>query len=338
MKEPINWGIIGPGKIAEKFAADLGLSERDQLLGVASRDRERAKLFAEKHHAPKYYGSYEELARDPDIQVAYIATPHSLHFEHTMMCLENGKAVVVEKPMGMNALQVERMIDEARARGLFLMEALWTRFIPSTDKLIDLLGNKVIGDILFAHADFGFKAGRDPAERLYDKKLGGGSLLDIGIYPLYLSLLVLGMPENVKALARFTRTGVDSYCSILLDHENGEKTFLESTIEADTPTEAFIYGEKGVIKMHHRFHHTRKITVHVDGQEEEAIKIDYEGNGYYHEIREVSSCLLEGKTESSKHPLNMSLDLSRLLDRVRKEIGLTYEQDEEIQESNSSEH
>lgn len=326
MKEQINWGIIGPGKIAEKFAGDMHLSENNTLLGVASRDPARAKRFAEDHQAERYYGSYEELASDPDIQVVYIATPHAMHFGHTMMCLQNGKSVLVEKPMGMNAAQVERMISEARSRKLFLMEALWTRFIPATEKLTDLLKNKVIGNLLFIHADFGFKGEKDPERRLYNKQLGGGSLLDIGIYPLYLSLLTLGMPPNVKAQARFAETGVDSYCSVLLDHENGEKAVLESTIEADTPTEAILYGDKGVIKMHRRFHHTRKISVFPEGKQEQVFSLNYEGNGYYHEIREVSSCLLNGKTESSRHPLQMSLDLSRLLDWVRHEIGLSYEE------------
>lgn len=319
-----HWGIIGLGKIANTFAEDLQLSKNSILYGVASRNIEKAKIFSEKFKAVKYYGSYEELADDPEVDVIYVATPHTLHFENTMMCLKKGKGVLCEKPMGMNLKEVETMVREASLRNLFLMEGLWTRFIPATNKFLELLEEKIIGDLLFIRADFGFKADPDPENRLFNKKLGGGSLLDIGIYPIYLSLLTLGVPNTIKTMARWTETGVDSYCSMLFDYENQTKALLKSTFEADTPTEAHMYGSEGSIKLHRRFHHAERITI-AKNEDKTVLDITYRGHGYIHEIEEVEQCLLNGKTESSKLPCHLSIDLVALLDRVRKEIGLHYE-------------
>lgn len=324
MEKVIKWGIIGLGKIADKFASDLQFSENAILHAVASRSLDKAKQFTEKHNAQKYYDSYQKLAQDSEVDIIYIATPHSFHFENTMMCLKNNKNVLCEKPIGMNKQQTQKMFDEAKSRNLFLMEGLWTRFIPATEKLFDLLNDKVIGDLQFIRADFGFKADFDPEGRVFKKELGAGSLLDIGIYPVYLSLLTLGMPENITAVARYTSTGVDSYCSMLFDYKNLVKARLESTIEADTPIEAYIYGSKGHIKLHSRFHHTEKISVYVNGDLKDEFEIPYKGNGYVHEIEEVNNCLLNNQTESSKLTHQISIDLISILDWVRKEIGLEY--------------
>jgi predicted dehydrogenase len=324
MDKKINWGIIGLGKIANKFAADLQLSENSVLYAVASRNEEKAKFFSEQYNATNYYASYEELADDPEIDIIYVATPHVFHFENTMMCLRKGKGVLCEKPMGLDYREVERMVREAKARNLFLMEGIWTRFIPATKKLVEILIRKTIGEVLFIRADFGFKADANREGRLYNKKLGGGSLLDVGIYPIYLSLLAAGIPIDIKVMARMTDTAVDGYCSMLFDYENGAKAILESTIEADTPTEAYIYGSKGSIKLHSRFYHSEKITISKNG-EEKVLDIKYKGNGYIHEIEEVTQCLLNRETESSKLPLTSSMDVIKLIDRIKKEIGLQYE-------------
>ncbi len=320
----INWGIIGPGKIAGKFASDLNFFADARLLGIASRELERAKLFSQKYNATKYYGSYEELAKDPKIDIVYIATPHTLHFENTMMCLRHGKSVLCEKPMGINSNEVKAMVKEARLRNLFLMEALWTRFIPATEKMLQLIEEDAIGNINFISADFGFKADTNPLDRTYNKKLGGGSLLDIGIYPIYLSILTLGVPKNIDAMARISETGVDSYCAILLDYQNGQKAVLNSTFEANTPTEAHIYGNKGRIKMQSPFHHSQKISIFKDEYLNEDFDINYIGNGYYHEIKEVTNCLKKGKIESNKLPHSLSLDLISVIDKVKQKIGLKY--------------
>lgn len=324
MAKKIYWGIIGLGTIAHKFASDLQLSQDAVLHGVASRALEKAKTFAEKFSAVKAYGSYEELAKDPDVDIVYIATPHALHFKNTMMCLKHGKHVICEKPLGLDAKQAKAMIDQAKTKKLFLMEGLWTRFIPATEKLLELLGNKAIGDLLLVRADFGFKPAVIPEGRMYNKNLGGGSLLDIGIYPIYISLLSLGLPENIRATARFSETGIDTFCAMQLNYTNGSKAHLESTFEANTPTVAIIYGSKGYIKMHAPFHHSQNLTVHMYGKHEQEFEYPVIGEGYIHEIEEVVACLRNGRTESAKHPLSFSLKLSTTLDQVKEKIGLSY--------------
>lgn len=323
MNKKTHWGIIGLGKIANKFASDLQHSESSILQGVASRSIEKATKFAVKYNANKAYGSYEELVNDPEIDVIYIATPHTFHFNNTMLCLQHNKAVLCEKPMGINTQQVKTMIKEAEARKLFLMEAIWTRFMPSIEKVLDLLQEKTIGDISSVHADFGFKGEFNVESRMYNKKLAGGSLLDIGIYPIFLSLLVLGIPADIKAMARMTTTEVDSFCSMLFDYENGAKAVLASTFEADTPTEAYIYGTKGNIKLHTRFHHANSITLQKDGQET-VFELPHTGNGYFHEIEEVNKCIRTGEIESSNLPLAFSKKLIQIIDRVKAQIGLKY--------------
>ncbi len=323
MLKKVHWGMIGLGNIAHKFAADLQLSDHAVLQGVASRSLEKATEFAEIYNAVTAYDSYEALANDPKIDVIYIATPHTFHFENTMLCLQHGKAVLCEKPMGINSTQVQTMIQEAKSRKLFLMEAIWTRFIPAIEKMISLLDEKTIGDIVHVRADFGFKAELNLESRAFNKSLGGGSLLDIGIYPIFLSLLVLGIPTDVKTMARMTETDVDSFCALLFDYATNAKAILESTFEANTPTEAYIHGTKGAIKLHRRFHHPTTITLYKNG-EEIVFEIPYTGNGYVHEIEEVNSCLRNGQTESSKLPLELSLNLITIIDRVKAQIGLQY--------------
>jgi predicted dehydrogenase len=324
MKRKMRWGIMGLGKIANKFASDLQLSTEAELYAVASRNQEKAKAFGEKFHSQKHYSSYEEMAKDEAIDVIYIATPHSFHFENTMLCLKNNKSVLCEKPMGLDSHQVRAMIKEARSRNLFLMEGLWTRFIPATEKLIELLQKKSIGDLQYMQADFGFKANFDPKSRVFNKSMGGGSLMDIGIYPIYLSLITLGFPTHMNAAARVSETGVDSYCSMLFGYENGTKAILESLIEADTPTVAHIYGNKGYIKLHSRFHHSEKISLYQNDELKEEFDLKYQGHGYIYEIEEVNRCLRNKMIESPKLPHALSLDLIVLIDQVKTKIGLTY--------------
>lgn len=325
VEKKINWGIIGLGNIANKFANDLKLYANARLYGVASKDLEKAKRFSQKYNSVKYYNSYKELVKNPEIDVIYIATPHTFHFKNTMMCLREGKSVLCEKPLGINSIEVKTMMAEAKLRNLFMMEALWTRFIPSTEKIIEIIKSNIIGDINFIRADFGYKGDTNPNGRIYSKKLGGGSLLDIGIYPIYLSMLTIGIPRNIKVMARMSPTQIDTYCGMLFDYDNGAKAMLESTVEAETPTEAYIYGDKGVIKMHSPFHHTKKISLFQNEKLDKIFNMKYIGNGYYHEIEEVTDCLIEGKNESSKLPHSDSLNLITLIDRIKQKIGLIFE-------------
>lgn len=326
MSKKYNWGIIGLGKIAHKFAEDLLLVEEANLFGVASRNSEKAKSFSEKFRADKYYGTYQELADDPQIDVVYIATPHPFHFENTMMCLEAGKAVLCEKAFGMNSSEVEQMIAKAKEKNLFLMEALWTRFIPATEEMIALLNKGLIGDLKTVRADFGFKAEFDADKRLYNKKLGGGALLDIGIYPVFLSLLTLGKPKEIKALAQMSSTGIDENIMMLFNYPNKKSAILDASLVATTPVEAWLHGDKGSLKMHRNFHHTEEISYYKGSDLVENYQFKYIGNGYYHEIEEVIKCLKTGKIESEKIPHSFSLDLIKTLDRIREIIGLRYDE------------
>jgi predicted dehydrogenase len=320
----LKWGIIGLGKIAHKFASDLQLAKNSELVAVASRSKVKAEEFAETYNAKYAFGSYRELANLAEIDIVYIATPHVFHFEHTMLCLEHKKHVLCEKPMGMNAEQVRAMIAKAREKQLFLMEGLWTSFIPATKKVLDLLDENAIGDIVLLEADFGFKPPFDPEKRIYNKSLGGGSLLDIGIYPVYLSLLLLGMPESIQATASFSTSGVDTFCGILFKHTNGANSVLHSTILTQTPTEAIIYGTKGSIKLHTPFHHSQLITLTQDGKEDVHFELPIIGEGYAHEIQEVEKCLRNKQLESKKYPQKSSLQLIETLDLIRRQIGFEY--------------
>lgn len=323
MTKKVHWGIIGLGKIANKFAEDLLLAQNACLYAVASRSADKASEFKIKHQAEKAYSSYQALLEDKAIDIVYIALPHSQHYSFSLLALKHNKAVLCEKPLGMNAQEVETLQAEALRRNLFIMEGIWTRFIPATQKLISLLADGLIGDIISLKADFGFRPNFNPDSRLFDPQLGGGSLMDIGLYPLYLSLLVLGEPEKIKAMARYSSTGVDSHCTMLLQFGNGALANLESSFELQTPTEAFIYGRKGSIKIHSRFHHSEKITLKLGELPKEEFIIKYRGNGYIHEIEAVNESLLQGFKENSLLPHKESLRLAKLLDKVKEELKST---------------
>jgi len=324
MARMINWGIIGLGKMAEIFASDLLLAREANLYAVASRDLKKAAAFCEKFTCLTSYASYEELAQDPNIDIVYIATPHTYHFANSLMCLKHGKAVLCEKPLALSLEEEEILYQEAKTRKLFLMEAMWTRFLPTTEKLLQLVNDGAIGQVQFLRADFGLRAHMNPAHRLFNKQLGGGALLDIGIYPIYLSLLLFGSPHRINAMARMSNTAVDSLCAMLFAYEQNAIASLESSIEADTPTEAYIYGSEGHIVLHRRFHQSERLSLHQHGALSEVFELPFRGNGYIHEIEEVNQCLLNGKTESCKHTLSTSLKLIEIIDRVKEEIGLQY--------------
>lgn len=321
----INWGILGLGKIAGKFAKDLQLVADASLHAVASRSQDKADAFAKEHHATAAYASYEELIEDPNVDVIYVATPHKYHADWTMACLRAGKAVLCEKPFAMNEKQVRAMIDAAKAHQVFLMEALWTRFFPSTRYVLEACQSGKIGTLRSVQADFGFTADYDPEGRLFNKALGGGALLDIGIYPLYISYLLLGNPEHVSAQAHLGPTGVDHSNAMMLAYPGDVQAMLTSTLTAATQTEAWIYGSKGAIRMHSRFHHCEKVSIYEGQEEVETLTFPYPGGGYQFEIEEVVRCLQQGKLESDLMSHQNSLDLIRLLDQVRSMVGLDYE-------------
>ncbi len=319
----IKWGIIGCGKIAHKFAEDLLTIPNTQLCAVASRNLEKASDFGKIYKVSSCYGSYQELAKDSDIDVVYIATPHVFHFENTLMCLNHKKAVLCEKPFAMNAIQVEEMIQTAIKNKVFLMEALWTHFLPHYAYVIDLIISKELGLVKSLRADFGFAANFDPKERLFNKDLGGGSLLDVGIYPLFAALSIIGYPEEINAKATFGETGIDETCNILLNYKNDVKATLYCAITEKTKTEAIIELEKGAIHIHSRFHEPSSITI-TTGNTSKHIAFDVQTNGYSFEAIHVQEMLLKNRTESTIMTFEKSRQLIKLLDAVRSKIGLIY--------------
>jgi len=324
MKKQYNWGIIGPGNIAHKFASDLSLLPNAKLYAIGSRDIERAKNFARTYKAEKAYGSYEELAIDPNVDIVYICSRHIGHYPDTMLCLKNRKAVLVEKPIAMNVNQCYRMTSSAKDSKVFLMEALWTRFIPSFLKCKELIDEGKIGDVTLIHSDFCIKPPYDAEGRLFNPMLGGGSLLDIGIYPVFLALTLAGKPINLKAQATFAGTHVDQTCSILLKHEKDILSVHFCSVINTGRTEAIIHGTKGKIRINTMWHMPTSVDLIVDDSKPVHYTFKEPGNGYQYEAAEVMRCLDEGLTESPSFSWQNSIDLIATLDLIRKEAEITY--------------
>ncbi|WP_308992223.1 Gfo/Idh/MocA family oxidoreductase [Mariniflexile litorale] len=319
----IKWGIIGLGRIANSFATDLLTINDAELYAVASRNQEKANDFAEKYGAKKAYDNYESLAKDPNIDAVYIATPHALHKENAIMCLENGIAVLGEKPFAMNANEVDAMIAKAKEKNVLLMEALWTYFLPHYQFVLKELKNKTYGEIIKIESDFGFQRPYNTETRLFNKSMGGGSLLDIGIYPIFASLSTLGLPKNIEASATFFENGTDSSCHMLFNYNNNVKAHLKSSLLEVLPTQAIFYCEKGIIKINTQFHCPTTVTLIIDGHEK-TLDFDYNTIGYNFETIHFNNLLREGKTESDIMTFEFSKQLIKTLDHVRNLIGLKY--------------
>jgi predicted dehydrogenase len=320
----IRWGIIGLGNIAHKFASDLLTIEDTELYAVASRNQEKADEFANKYSAKKAFNTYEALANDPNIDAVYIATPHALHKENTMMCLEKGIAVLCEKPFAMNAGEVNDMISKAKEKNVLLMEALWTYFLPHYKYVLELIKNKTYGNITKLEANFGFQRPYDTSTRLFNKNLGGGSLLDIGIYPIFAALSTLGLPKNIEAHATFFENRTDSSCNMIFKYSTVEAHLKSSLLEV-LPTELILHCEKAIIKINTMFHMPTTVSIIIDGKED-VIDFNYDSNihGYKYETIHFNQLLKNSKTESDIMTFEFSQQLIKLLDNVRNIIQLEY--------------
>lgn len=318
----IKWGILGCGKIAHKFATDLATIKDASLVAVASRNQEKANRFAAKYNAKKAHNSYLDLAKNDDVDAIYIATPHSFHKEHAILCLQQKKAVLCEKPFAMNAEEVEEMIAVAKENNVLLMEALWTFFLPHYRYVLDVFKTKKYGHLKHLEADFGFKADYNLEGRLIKKEVGGGSLLDIGIYPIFAALSTLGMPNSMKASATFFETGADASCDMFFEYKDATAN-LKSTLIANTKTEAIFTFENAVVKINTMFHQPSTVTIIKDGTAE-TLDFGYTTIGYNFEIEHFNQLLREGKTESTIMTFDFSRKLIKTLDAVRKEIDLSY--------------
>ncbi|WP_298494729.1 Gfo/Idh/MocA family oxidoreductase [uncultured Algibacter sp.] len=323
MNKTINWGIIGLGNIAHKFATDLLTIEGAKLYAVASRNQDKADTFALKYNATKAYSSYEDLAKDSNIDAVYIATPHALHKENTLLCLEHNIAVLCEKPFAMNSLEVAEMIAKAKEKNVLLMEALWTYFLPHYKYVLNAIESNVYGKMVKLEADFGFNRAFDNTSRLFNKSLGGGSLLDIGIYPIFAALSTLGLPKTIKAEATYFENGADSSCNMTFYYSNS-KAILKSTLIEDTATQAIFYFEKGIIKINTQFHAPSTVTLIPNEGKKETIDFNYKTIGYNYETIHFNELLRQGKTESDVMSFEFSKQLISTLDAVRKQINLEY--------------
>jgi predicted dehydrogenase len=324
MNRNYRWGILGPGRIAEKFCTAIDYVNGSEVYAVASRSMDKAKEFGAKFNASKFYDSYDMLWKDDAVDIIYIATPHAFHHEHAMQCLQHKKAVLCEKPMSLCYQQSKEMTDAATANKVFLMEAMWTSCMPFIRKTRSLIDEDVIGPVQYISADFGFSSPVDAESRLFNKTLGGGSLLDVGIYPLYLATSILGEPTTIKAVSKLSVTGVDEYMNMVLQYSNGETAHLLSTINFNTPIEAEIIGTKGKIKINNPWFKATDFSVHLNDGTIQNFSVPHLSNGFEHEITEVMRCLNKGLLQSVRMPHHLTLSISKIMDDLLREAGVAY--------------
>lgn len=321
---PIRWGILGTGNIAVQFAGGLAVIPDADLVAVGSRAQDTSDAFGDEFGIPRRHSSYEALAADGDVDVIYVATPHSFHRDHSILCLEHGVAVLCEKPFTINAGQARDVVEVARKRGLFLMEAMWTRFIPAVVVAREWIAEGAIGEPRLVAADFGFRAGVNPKGRLFDPALGGGALLDVGIYTISMASMVLGPhPDRIESTVTMGETGVDEQSAFILGYEGGELAVLYTAVRTSTPVEARILGTEGRILVHAPFYKSAKVTLQA-GDRMEEVDLPLEGNGYNYQAVEVMSCLRNGRTESDIMPLDETVALMEVMDQIRSQWGLKY--------------
>lgn len=325
---PTNWGILGTGTIAHLVAEDLALLPNAELTAVGSRAQERADAFGDTFDVPHRHGSYEALVANPDLDVVHVASPHSAHLEHATMALEAGCAVLCEKPLALNAEQAERLIATARRRDQFLMEAMWTRFLPVMDDVRRLVHDEqALGDVHLLQADIGVAQSFDSTHRLFDPALGGGALLDLGVYPLAFAFDLFGPPDTVTSSAVIGETGIDEQCAAVFRYDDGTQAVWHASVRADAGRTCVLAGTGG------RLHGTRAwwkgapFELTRDDGTAETWARPYEGNGYQFEAAHVMHCLRAGRTESPRMPLDESRALLETMDALRNEWGVTYPQE-----------
>ncbi|MDR1372012.1 MAG: Gfo/Idh/MocA family oxidoreductase [Dysgonamonadaceae bacterium] len=311
-----NWGIIGPGRIAGKFVEGLKILPNARLYAVASRSLERAESFRALHGFEKSFGSYAEMLADVDLDIVYIATTNNLHFEHTMISLDAGKAVLCEKPLALNRNQAEQMIFQARKKNVFLMEALCSRFMPSMLEMNRQIENGATGKPIMLQCDFGFIAPFDAENRIYAPELGGGSIPDIGIYPIFTALYLFGKPTEIQVVSIPAPAGTDWTTAMLFKHKGGEISMLSSSFQVSLKNEARVYCENGYLKLHKLFSKTACLSFYNNDGDETVITSSITGNGYNYEAAEVMKCLDEKRAESPLMSHQLSLDLISLTDEV----------------------
>lgn len=327
-QQPLRWGILGPGRIATNVAKDFRHVADGVIAAVASRSLERAQSFTAEH-APDAtaYGSYGELLAAPDVDAVYLATPHAQHAAQAIATIRAGKAVLVEKAFTATFGGAERVVAEARASEVFAMEAVWTRFLPAVVRARELIADGAIGEVRAVAADLGVRREFHPDDRLFDLALGGGTLLDLGVYVVNVAQMVLGEPQEVVARGSLLPTGVDAEAGLLVDFGEGRTATLQTSFRAHTPGDARIYGTDGWLDLPPRFHHPDRLVLHRYGQDAEEIGAPHRGAGYSYEFDEVARCVRAGRTESAVMPLADTLAVARVLGSAAEQLGVALTDD-----------
>ncbi len=325
----VRWGVLGASNIAKKFVADARTVDGAEVVAVGARDLDRATAWATENGIQTAYGSWEELAEAPDIDVVYVSTVHAWHYAGAKLCLENGKSVLVEKPFTVHLRDAEDLVETARDKGLFLMEAMWTRCNPLNRELKAFVDRGDLGEVIQVQSNLGPSAGRNP--RLWDLSVGGGILLECGVYPLAFAYQFLGAPERVVAAAHFAESGVDDQTSLLLEYASGASASLTTSVSkgVTTPHHSFgdVIGTNGWISVPSNAFFPEEYTIHLSGSSEPIhVERPKVGNGYTEEAAEVTRCIREGLTESPIVPLDDTLGSMRVIDAAYQQIGLTYPQ------------
>jgi predicted dehydrogenase len=327
----IRWGIVGPGRIADKVVRDFEHVPGAVVVAAASRSEERARAFCERHGLPTAYGSYAEIIADPGIDVLYIATPHPQHHRIAVAALRAGKAVLVEKTFTATVAGADDVIATARERGVFAMEAMWSRFQPAIVAARTLIAEGAIGEVRQVQADLGVNPPYDASDRFFDPAQGGGALLDLGVYPVSLAQHVLGDPDRLEVTGSLAPSGVDWEFGMLLGYDDGRTAALLGSLRHQTPGAARIQGTKGWIEIPPRFHHPERIVLHRAGVEPEQIVRPPRGAGYSHELVEVTECVRAGRTESTVMPLADTLAVQRILNEASERLGVHHREDATVE-------
>ncbi|MDE0448424.1 MAG: Gfo/Idh/MocA family oxidoreductase [Spirochaetaceae bacterium] len=322
--EAVNWGILGPGRIAVKFAIGLRDAAGARLVAVGSRSAERAARFAAEYGAARAHAGYEALAADPDVHAVYVATPHPQHAAACRLCLEAGKHVLCEKPLTVNAAEARAVAACAREHGVLLMEGMWTRFIPATAALRALIDAGEIGEPHVVHADIGFASAPDPASRLFAPELAGGALLDLGVYCVSFASMLLGTPSGVAAAAHLGATGVDERTAVSLRYPGGAVAALTCSLTTRSPHLASVVGSGGYVIVGPRFWRSERLIVHRGDAAPDERRYPHTGNGFNYEAEHFMELIRAGATDSRVMPLAESIAISETLDAARRAIGVRY--------------
>jgi len=326
----IRWGIVGPGRIADSVAPDFAHVEGAELVAVASRSTDRAQAFADKHGIPRAYGGYGGILGDDEVDVLYVATPHPQHEAVALAAAAAGKAVLVEKSFTATVAGAERVIETVRREQVFAMEAMWTRFQPALVKIRELVADGAIGEVRQVQADLGVDRPYDPSDRLFDPTLGGGAMLDLGVYVVSIAQHFLGDPTSVSVSGSLAPTGVDAEAGLLLGYDDGKAASLLISLRNPTPGTARLHGTRGWIEIPPRFHHPKSFVLNRAGREPETFALPPLGVGYSHELIEVTQCLREGRTESTVMPLDDTLAVQRVLNEASEQLGVVHHEDERV--------